>query len=136
MAAVLPLAGAASAACDDPHHCFTADSVFVSTPSSFIGTVVKVVYEAGQSPAGSDISQFAFWIAVPPNTEPNAAILVGRTTPVFQPGFSGHARASAACLIGVGDRVEVWHDNRWALGAAEAPPGDTLYLPFQVLVRH
>lgn len=134
--AMLSLAGAASAACDDPQHCFAADSAFVSTPSNFIGTVGKVVYEDGQSPAGSDISQFALWIAVPPNTEPNAAILIGRSTPVFQPGFNGHPRSSAACLIAVGDRVEVWHNNQWALGAAEAPPGDTLYLPFQVLVRH
>jgi len=137
---VFPLIAAISAACNNsagpgPGDCSPAPGTFSPTAPDFVATVSQITYESGHSPAGFDLAQYAVWLIVPPNTSPNAGVILGRSTPVFERPLTDGVRPTAACTIHVGDMLEVWHDWRWALGAAEAPPGDTLYVPTQILVR-
>jgi len=137
---VFPLIAAISAACNnsagpDAGNCAPAPGTFSPTAPDFVATVSQIMYESGHTPAGFDMSQYAVWLTVPPHMSPNAGVILSRSTPVFERPLTGGVRPTAACTIHVGDMLEVWHDWRWALGAAEAPPGDTLYFPTQILVR-
>jgi len=138
LAFALPLLAVTSVACTNPAapvNCFQATSTFASTPPDFVARVSKITYENGPAPSGFDMAQFAVWVTVSPHTSPNAGIVLSRSTPVFERLLNGTARTTAACTIHVGDRLDVWHDKHWALGAVEAPPGDTLYFPTQILIR-
>lgn len=138
MACAIAVVAALSAGCNnaaDPGNCFQATGAFSSTTPDFVAVVSQITYESGPTPAGIEMAQYAVWLTVSPYTSPNAGVLLARSTPVFTPAVSGGLRLTAACTIHVGDMLEVWHDNQWALGTVEAPPGDTLYFPTQVVVR-
>jgi hypothetical protein len=138
VAPALAVVAAISAACSDataPANCFQGTASFSPTAPDFVARVAQVKYESGATPAGGQMSQFAVWLTVAPHTDPNAGIVLSRTTPVFERVGTGAVRPAAACTVHIGDMLEVWHDFRWALGAAEAPPGDTLYFPTQIVIR-
>ena len=138
MTGALAVVTAISAACKDttaPANCFQGTASFSATAPDFVARVSQVTYESGATPAGGQMSQFAVWLTVAPHTDPNAGIVLGRTTPVFERVGTGVVHPAAACTVTVGETLEVWHDFRWALGAAEAPPGDTLYFPTQIVIR-
>jgi len=139
LAFALPFVTVISAACMEPAapvNCFQASGTFATTTPNFIGTVSKITYESGSTPSGVEMAQFAVWLTVSPHTSPNAGILLSRRTPVFERSLlTGNPGTTAACTINVGDRLDVWHDSKWALGTVEAPPGDTLYFPTQILIR-
>ena len=129
---------AISAACNNaaaPVNCFQATATFSPTAPDFVATVSKVTYESGPTPAGFEMAQYAVWLTVSPHAVPNAGVVLSRATPVFERALTGGVRSTAACTINAGDMLEVWHDHKWALGAVEAPPGDTLYFPTQVVKR-
>lgn len=136
--ATILVAAVISAACSDttaPANCFRTTASFAATTPDFVARVSQVTYESGATPAGGQMSQFAVWLTVAPHTDPNAGIILSRTTPVFERVGTGAVRPAAACTVNVGDMLEVWHDFRWAVGAAEAPPGDTLYFPTKIVIR-
>ena len=129
---------AISAGCNNataPVNCFQAAGRFSPTAPDFVATVSKITYESGPSPAGVEMAQYAVWLTVSPHTSPNAGVLLSRRTPVFEQALTGGVRSTAACTINVGDMLQVCHDEKWALGAVEAPPGDTLYFPTQIFIR-
>jgi hypothetical protein len=132
---IAALAGFACSEPTAPANCFQATASFSPTTPDFVARVSQVTYESGATPAGGEMSQFAVWLAVAPHTDPNAGIILFRSTPVFERVGTGAVRPAAACSVNVGDMLEVWHDFRWAFGAAEAPPGDTLYFPTQIVIR-
>jgi hypothetical protein len=125
--------GAACRNATDPVTCGASAAQFKDTVASFAATVTQVTHETGLSPEGP-MNQYAVWVAVSPGTTPSAGLLVLPSTPVFTRA-NGRVAVSAACAINAGDQLDVWRDWRWAFGAAEAPPGDTLYFATQVVIR-
>ena len=114
--------------------CASSSPTFSNTVPNFVATVSQVTRETGLSPEGP-MDQYVLWLAVAPDTVPTAGLLVLPSTPVFGRAADGRLIASAACAIKVGDHLDVWRDSRWAFGAAEAPPGDTLYFGTQLVVH-
>jgi hypothetical protein len=106
---------------------------------NFVAPVSKIIVERGWTPAGFYEVQYNFWLTRPPATGPNVGIVLSDTnpdpTPVFARGRDGTVSPTTVCTINVGDTLEVWHAGRWALGSAEAPPGDTAFEAVQVIVR-
>jgi len=126
------------AACNSPADqppCLVTTALFSSTAPNFVGTTSKVTYESGPAPAGSNQAQYDLWLAVLPGTKPNVGVLLKNSTPVFERVQNGTVTPSSACAIKTGDVLEVSHDFRWAFGAVEAPPGDTLYFATQIVIR-
>jgi hypothetical protein len=131
---LLLVLGAACKNAADPPSCGGSPASFSSTTPNFSATVSQVTHETGLSPEGP-MNQYALWLAVSPATTSTAGVVLLPSTPVFQRWPDGSLTPTTACAISVGDQLDVWHDWRWAYGAAEAPPGDTLYFGTQVVVH-
>jgi hypothetical protein len=119
----------------DPPNCPVSTAAPMSTPPSFSASVAQVTFEGGNGPAGP-YAQYNVWVIVPPNTTPNAGVILPLTTPVFAMNAAGGVDRSSACALRPGMQVQVWHDFRWVFGSAEAPPGDTAYVGQQVVIAH
>lgn len=119
----------------DPPNCPVSMAAPMATPPSFNATVAQVTFEGGNGPAGP-YAQYNVWVIVPPNTTPNAGVIVPLGTPVFAMNAAGGVDRSSACVLRPGMQVQVWHDFRWVFGSAEAPPGDTAYVGQQVVIAH
>ena len=99
----------------------------------------QIRIERGWTPAGFYEVQYNLWLRRPPGTVANVGIVLSDTTPdptpVFERARNGAVGPTTVCTIKVGDTVEVWHNDHWSLGSAEAPPGDTAFEALQVIVR-
>ena len=130
-------------ACKDgttPRTCMgSSDVVFLTTVPNFVAPVSEIRVERGWTPAGFYEVQYNLWLTRPPATVPNVGVILSDTaphpTPVFARAGDGTVSPTTVCTINVGDTVEVWHTGRWALGSAEAPPGDTAFEAVQVIVH-
>ena len=123
----------------DPRPCLGSTAAFSSTVPNFVATVSQVTVERGWTPAGFYMVQYDLWLARPPATTPDVGVVLSDTgsnpTPVFERAADGSVTPSRACAIKVGDAVDVWHTFRWALGSAEAPPGDTAFEATQIVIH-
>lgn len=113
--------------------CGVSTATFSSTAPNFVAKVSRVLVESGSTPEGNH-SQVDVWLMVLPASSLNAGMILTASTPVFERATSGTITPTTACPR-FGDTVEVWHDFRWSLGAVEAPPGDTLYFPTQIVIH-
>ena len=106
----------------------------ITRAPDFEATVVNVAGETIVSPSGA-ISQTVVWVAIPPATSANAAVIVPESTPVFvQRGTGGATVAAAPDAIATAGHIKVWHDQTTSFGAAEAPPGAPAYSAIQLVV--
>jgi hypothetical protein len=113
--------------------------VYLTTAPNFVAPVSEIRVERGWTPAGFYEVQYNLWLTRSPATAPDVGVTLSDTTPaptpVFARGRNGTVSPTTVCTINVGDTVEVWHTGRWALGSAEAPPGDTAFEAVQVIVH-
>jgi hypothetical protein len=103
-----------------------------STPD-FSARTTKVEVESGAGPNGY-YYQHNLWLIIPPAMQANAGVVVGSRVPVYLREGTAAVERYSACLIRVGDSVEVSHDASMGYGSAEAPPGAPVYLATQVVV--
>ncbi len=101
-------------------------------PAAFTGLVSQVTLQEGYAPGGY-ISQYDVWLAIPPSSLANAAVVVGRSAPVTI-YISGRTIVASASAIRVGDQIEIWHDAPVVYGSVQAPPGAPAYFPTRVVV--
>jgi hypothetical protein len=101
--------------------------------------VSSITIERGWTPAGFYLVQYDLFLTRAPATNPNVGVVLADTlphpTPVFERAGDGTLTPSTACAIKVGDVLDVWHTGNWALGAAQAPPGDTAFEAAQIVIH-
>jgi len=140
-ACVLATMGAAchNATGADPKTCLGSTAAFSQTTPNFVAPVSNITVERGWTPAGFYMVQYDLFLARPPATTPDVGVMLSDTgpnpTPVFERAANGTLTPSTVCAIKVGDVVDVWHTAFWALGSAEAPPGDTAFEAVQVVIH-
>ena len=136
---LLAVMGAACRNAADPATCLGSTAAFSPTTPNFVAAVSQITIERGPTPAGFYEVQYDLWLARPPATSPDVGVMLADTgsnpTPVFERARDGTLTPSRACAIKVGDTLDVWHTWRWALGAAEAPPGDTAFEATQIVIH-
>jgi hypothetical protein len=131
------MALAAQWACNSPTAplgpCETSSKTFSGIPPAFGAVVTNVDYEHGIAPGGSEVSNYLLELAMPPAPDPVIGVFVKRGTPIFDRSKAGALAAVTACAIGVGARVEIWHDD--AIGTSSGtPPPNTWYYGTQVVI--
>lgn len=131
---VLPGLGAACKNAAGPQTCGGSTATYSSTAPNFLATVSQVTFESGWTPAGFYLRQYDLWLARPPATTPDAGLVLIESIPVFERAQDGTLTRTTACAINVGDILDVWYRG-WALGAVQAPPGDTTYFATQVVIH-
>jgi hypothetical protein len=123
-----------------PQTCLgSTQTLFLTSVPDFVAPVSEIKIERGWTPAGFYEVQYNLWLRRPPGTVANVGVVLSDTTPdptpVFARAPNGAVSPTTVCTLKVGDTVEVWHTGQWALGSAEAPPGDTAFEAVQVIVR-
>jgi hypothetical protein len=123
----------------DPKTCLGSTATFSPTTPDFVAPVSNITIERGWTPAGFYMVQYDLFLARPPATAPDVGVMLSDTgpnpTPVFERAADGTLSPSTVCSIKVGDVLDVWHTRFWALGSAEAPPGDTAFEAVQVVIH-
>jgi hypothetical protein len=123
----------------DPKTCLGSTATFSPTTPDFVAPVSNVTIERGWTPAGFYMVQYDLFLARPPATTPDVGVMLSDTgsnpTPVFERAANGTLTPSTVCAIKVGNVLDVWHTGFWALGSAEAPPGDTAFEAVQVVIH-
>jgi hypothetical protein len=137
---VLAAMGAAcNNATGDPPSCLGSTATFSPTAPNFVAPVSNITIERGWTPGGFYEVQYDLFLARPPATTPDVGVMLSDTgphpTPVFERAGDGSVTPSTACAIKVGDVLDVWHTGHWALGSAEAPPGDTAFEGAQIVIH-
>jgi len=122
-----------------PKTCLGSTATFSPTTPDFVAPVSNVTIERGWTPAGFYMVQYDLFLARPPATTPDVGVMLSDTgsnpTPVFERAANGTLTPSTVCAIKVGNVLDVWHTGFWALGSAEAPPGDTAFEAVQVVIH-
>jgi hypothetical protein len=121
-----------------PRPCLGSTAAFSPGIPDFVATVSRITVERGWTPAGFYEVQYNLWLTRPPAAQANVGVILSDTTPAPTPVFAranGAITSSFVCAIQLGDTVDVWHTANWALGAAQAPPGDTAFEARQLLIH-
>jgi hypothetical protein len=102
-------------------------------PADLIVTVFRNTRESGNFPGGPH-TQYALWVGGAGQQAPDAGVVIGEKTPVYQRA-GGRLVPTGAATIRVGHVVEVWRDRHVGFGAVQAPPGRPSYTAVQVVIR-
>jgi hypothetical protein len=101
-------------------------------PPTLTALVFQSTRRSGATPVGY-ITQYELWIGPPGSTTPEAGLVIGEATPVFQ-RIGETLMPTTAAAIAVGDLLEVWRESGAAYGSVQAPPGTPAYYALQVIV--
>jgi len=83
--------------------------------------------------AGGSGCQDNVWFATPPDTAPDAGVLVGDSTPVFVSAHGSFRRSSPAA-IAIGEKIEIWTTGGVAYGAVQCPLYAPCYFGNQIVI--
>ena len=108
------------------------DPQILPDPPNLMARVFQSTRRSGPTPAGY-ISQYELWIGAPGSTAPEAGLVIGEKTPVFQ-RIDEELVLTTAATIAVGDLLAVWREPGAAYGSVQAPPGRPAYYASQVVV--
>ena len=101
-------------------------------PPDLSAIVFQNTRRSGATPAGF-ITQYELWIGPAGGSGPDAGLVLGEKTPVFQ-RVGADLRPTTAAALGVGDLIDVWREPGAAYGAVQAPPVAPAYYALQVVV--
>jgi hypothetical protein len=104
----------------------------LTDPPDLSAIVFQKTRRSGATPAGF-ITQYELWIGPAGSPRPDAGLVLGEKTPVFQ-RLGADLRPATAAAIGVGDLIDIWREPGAAYGAVQAPPGAPAYYALQVVV--
>jgi hypothetical protein len=109
-------------------------SLVLTRVFDYQGHVTQVTKECGCTPGfGGCGCQYAVWFAKPPDTAPNAGVVVGDSTPVFV-GAQGLFSRSSGSAIAEGDLIDIWTEGGTAYGVVQSPPGTPCYFGSQIVI--
>lgn len=108
------------------------DSGVLPGPPNLTALVFQSTRRSGATPIGY-ITQYEVWIGAPGSTIPEAGLVIGEKTPVFQ-RIDEELIPTTPAAIAVGDLLEVWREPGAAYGSVQAPPGAPAYYALQVVV--
>ena len=99
----------------------------------FAAVVTQVSHNVGIAPGGH-LDQYELFVAVPPATQANAGLILGRSSSVYRQTAAGTYVTQPSAVV-VGQTLDVWLASGPAYGSVEAPPGSPAYFVKQVVIR-
>jgi hypothetical protein len=108
------------------------DPAVLPDPPNLTALVFQSTRRSGATPVGF-ITQYELWIGPPGSTTPEAGLVIGEKTPVFE-RMNETLIPTTAAAIAVGDLLDVWREPSAAYGSVQAPPGAPAYYALQVIV--